>query len=145
MFPWGADRPPVRLVGWEHNLKFLAGSTRLTAGEFSLIDEHGKKWNYETKGNGLVLSCQGQGDFNGFHDGRCWGVYRGDYHEEYDLWDFAEATKITSLTESSFVPQVYYLENIMDISDGRSRGYHLQEIGVFGPYPRYGFPGMPGR
>jgi hypothetical protein len=144
VFPWVDERPPVRLVGLEHNLTFLPGSVRLSAAEITLLDVDGNRHEYQCKGSGLVLSCQGQGDFDGFADGRGWGVYRGEYHEEYEVWDFTEADRIINLTDNGFTPQAWYLENITEISDGRSHGYGLQEVGVFGPYARYGFTGKPG-
>lgn len=145
VFPWDQDKPSVRLVGWEHDLKFVPGSVRLQGSEITLIDERGNRRSYQSKATGLVLSCQGQGDFDGFADGRGWGVYRGDYHQEYEIWDLAvDPTRVTNLTDNGFTPQAYYLENIMEITDGKSRGYALQEVGVFGPYPRYGFADRPG-
>lgn len=143
VYPLGDERPPLRLVGVEHNFAFLPGSVRLSAAELTLIDEKGGRHQYRSKGTGLVLSCQGQGDFNGFADGKGWGVYRGDYHEEYEVWDFSDPTTVTNLTDKDFTPQRWYLENITELTDGTSRGYGLQEVGVFGPYPRYGFAGRP--
>lgn len=145
VYPWDDSRPPTRLVGWEHDFEFLPGSVRLKRGEIKLIDEHGTRRTYEFSGTGVVLSCQGQGDFNGFADGQGWGFYRGDYHEEYEVWDLAtDVTKVTNLTDNGFLPQAWYLENITEISDGKSRGYGLQEVGVMGAYSRYGFTGRPG-
>jgi len=145
VYPLEEDRPLVRLVDWEHQLEFVPGSVRLRSGEFTLVDESGKRRSYECKSTGVVLSCQGQGDFSGFSDGRGWGVYRGDYHEEYELWDLvSDVTRVINLTDSGFVPQAWYLENIMEITDGNSTGLGLQEVGVLGPYARYGFTGRPG-
>ena len=41
---------------------------------------------YEIEDMGWVY-CQGGGYFGGFDDGLGQGVYRGDYHDEGEVWD----------------------------------------------------------
>ena len=48
---------------------------------------------YEIEDMGWVY-CQGGGYFGGFDDGLGQGVYRGDYHEEGEVWDVCHPTQV---------------------------------------------------
>ena len=48
---------------------------------------------YEIEDMGWVY-CQGGGYFGGFDDGLGQGVYRGDYHEEGEVWDVSHPTQV---------------------------------------------------
>ena len=48
---------------------------------------------YEIEDLGWVY-CQGGGYFGGFNDGLGQGVYRGDYHDEGEVWDVSHPTAV---------------------------------------------------
>ena len=78
----------------EHNLEFYPdGPKRVKSGTFSLTDANGTKRDYEFEDLGWVY-CQGGGDFGGFNDRLGQGAYRGEYHEEGEVWDCTHPTKI---------------------------------------------------
>jgi hypothetical protein len=90
--------PVVRL---HHELEFHPGDRRLKAGAFSLTDIDGTQRDYRFRDLGWVY-CQGGGYFGGFNDRLGQGVYRGEYHEEGEVWDVSHPTTIVDADGREF-------------------------------------------
>ena len=61
-----------------------------------------KFWrDYRIRDLGWVY-CQGGGYFGGFNDKLGQGVYRGEYHQEGEVWDVSHPTTITDSEGRSF-------------------------------------------
>lgn len=95
-----ADRiVPATVV--DTDLDFYDGGRRLRSGVFRLRDADGRERAYEASDLGWVY-CQGGGYFGGFADGLGQGVYRGDYHEEGEVWDVTHPTEIVDAAGRRF-------------------------------------------
>ena len=79
----------------EHELDFHDGGRRVRGGSFSLTDIDGERRDYTFRDLGWVY-CQGGGYFGGFDDGLGQGVYRGDAHEEGEVWDVSHPTTVVT-------------------------------------------------
>lgn len=82
--------PVVRV---RSDLQFYDGGRRVRSGEFSLTDIDGVQRDYEFSDLGWVY-CQGGGYFGGFDDRLGQGVYRGEFHEEGEVWDVSHPTDV---------------------------------------------------
>jgi hypothetical protein len=94
----GAVVPVVRV---EHRLDFHDGGRRVRSGEFQLTDIDGLQREYRFRDLGWVY-CQGGGYFGGFDDRLGQGVFRGEYHEEGEVWDVGHPTTIVDDAGRSF-------------------------------------------
>jgi hypothetical protein len=145
--PWTAsllraDGPfPVKDV--EHALEFYPGSARLRGGSITVVDGAGARTAYGIEDMGWVY-CQGGGYFGGFNDKLGQGVYRGEYHEEGEVWDCTHPVKIThNGAEVSF--GTVLAESFVRLTQGgRLAGMAHYECAAFGPYKRYGLTGVNG-
>lgn len=94
----GAIVPVVRA---EHDLDFYDGERRVRSGRFALTDIDGERREYTFRDLGWVY-CQGGGYFGGFDDGLGQGVFRGDLHEEGEVWDVSHPTTIVAADGREF-------------------------------------------
>jgi hypothetical protein len=104
-----------------HDLQFYEGGRRLRSGAFELTDEGGVVHAYEVDDLGWVY-CQGGGYFGGFDDGLGQGVYRGDYHEEGEVWDVSHPTQIVDETGRTFEFDHAWAESFVRVRSGDARG-----------------------
>lgn len=115
-----ADRVvPVTAV--DTDLDFYPGGRRLRAGRFRLTDAEGSERDYEVTDLGWVY-CQGGGYFGGFDDGLGQGVYRGDYHEEGEVWDVSHPTEVVTADGRRFEFDHAWAENFTRLSSGERSG-----------------------
>lgn len=91
----------VPVVRVEHELQFHDGDRRVRSGVFRLTDVDGVQRDYSFRDLGWVY-CQGGGYFGGFDDRLGQGVYRGDYHEEGEVWDVSHPTTVVDSSGRSF-------------------------------------------
>lgn len=91
----------VPVVRVEHELDFYDGGRRVRAGRFQLTDIDGVQRDYTFRDLGWVY-CQGGGYFGGFDDRLGQGVYRGEYHEEGEVWDVSHPTTIVDAAGRTF-------------------------------------------
>ncbi|MEP7115327.1 MAG: hypothetical protein ABI862_18840 [Ilumatobacteraceae bacterium] len=104
-----------------HDLHFYDGGRRLRSGTFELIDSEGTPRSYEVEDLGWVY-CQGGGYFGGFDDRLGQGVYRGDYHEEGDVWDVSHPTQIVDASGRTFEFDHAWAESFVRVRSGESTG-----------------------
>ena len=95
------DHEIIPVVRLQHELEFHPGDRRLKSGTFSLTDIDGQQRDYRIRDLGWVY-CQGGGYFGGFNDKLGQGVYRGEYHQEGEVWDVSHPTTITDSEGRSF-------------------------------------------
>jgi len=112
-----------KVTSIEHNLEYYPGSPkRLKGGEFTLIDETGTGRTYELEDLGWIY-CQGGGYFlQGYADGLGMGVYRGDYHEEGEVWDVSHPTKVRESDGSEKEFTHAWAENFVRIKSDNQTG-----------------------
>jgi hypothetical protein len=115
-----ADRT-VPVVAVEHDLDFYEGGRRLRSGTFRLTDADGGERTYQVADLGWVY-CQGGGYFGGFDDRLGQGVYRGDYHEEGEVWDVSHPTDIVDETGRRFEFDHAWAENFARLTSDGERG-----------------------
>ena len=121
---------PIRRVG--HDLRFYEGGRRLQGGHLELEDEEGTVRSYEIEDLGWVY-CQGGGYFGGFDDGLGQGVYRGDYHQEGEVWDVSHPTQIVRADGSTFQFDHDWAENFTRLRSGDASGLAHYECVVIRP------------
>jgi hypothetical protein len=110
--------PVVRV---EHDIEFYEGGRRLHRGWFRLVDVDGRERRYDVEDLGWVY-CQGGGYFGGFDDRLGQGVFRGDYHEEGEVWDVSHPTTITRADGSTFELRYDWAENFTLVRSGDAAG-----------------------
>ena len=126
-----ADRAvPVQRVG--HELTFYEGGRRLRAGTFELADAEGAVRTYEIEDMGWVY-CQGGGYFGGFDDGLGQGVYRGDYHEEGEVWDVLAPDADRAVRRTAFEFDHDWAESFTRLRSGDQTGLAHFECVVIRP------------
>jgi hypothetical protein len=127
-----ADRTvPVERI--EHDLRFYEGGRRLQGGHLALTDAEGTTRSYEIEDLGWVY-CQGGGYFGGFDDGLGQGVFRGDYHEEGEVWDVSHPTQIVREDGSVFEHDHDWAESFTLLrSDGRTGLAHYECVVIRPP------------
>ena len=97
-----------------------------------LEDEEGTVRSYEVEDLGWVY-CQGGGYFGGFDDGLGQGVYRGDYHQEGEVWDVSHPTQIVRADGSTFEFDHDWAENFTRLRSGDASGLAHYECVVIRP------------
>jgi hypothetical protein len=102
----------VPVVRVEHELEFHDGGRRLRSGAFRLTDIDANVRDYRFRDLGWVY-CQGGGYFGGFDDRLGQGVFRGDYHEEGEVWDVSHPTTIVTSEGRSFELDNDWAENFV--------------------------------
>jgi hypothetical protein len=119
---------PVEKV--EHELSFYPGDQRLLGGSFRLTDAGGESREYTVSDLGWVY-CQGGGYFGGFDDGLGQGVYRGEYHEEGEVWDVSHPTTIVDAAGRGFEFEHDWAESFTLLShEGRTGLAHYECVRI---------------
>ena len=122
----------TRVVRVEHELEFADGGRRLRRGRFALTDADGAERTYDVEDLGWVY-CQGGGYFGGFDDGLGQGVYRGDYHEEGEVWDVSHPTTLVRADGESFEFANDWAESFTRVtSDGEVGLAHFECVVIGG-------------
>jgi hypothetical protein len=121
---------PIRRVS--HDLRFYEGGRRLQGGRLELEDDEGTVRAYEIEDLGWVY-CQGGGYFGGFDDGLGQGVYRGDYHQEGEVWDVSHPTQIVRADGTTFEFDHAWAENFTRLHSGGATGLAHYECVVIRP------------
>ena len=132
----------VTVTGVEHDLTFYEGTARLSGGTIAISDAEGIRHEYTIEDMGWVY-CQGGGYFGGFNDRLGQGVYRGEYHEEGEVWDCTHPVKIIENGEELDFGTVL-AESFVRLRSGNEVALAHFECAAFGPYPRYGLTGQGG-
>ena len=88
--------------------------------------------------------CQGGGYFGGFNDRLGQGAYRGDFHEEGEVWDCSHPYKIIDPEGEEIDFGSVLAESFVRLKSGNQVGTAHFECAAFGPYPRYGLTGIGG-
>ena len=105
----------------EHELQFYEGGRRLKSGHLRLTDADEVVRDYEIEDLGWVY-CQGGGYFGGFDDGLGQGVYRGDYHQEGEVWDVSHPTHIVDAAGHTFEFDHAWAENFTRLTSAGQQG-----------------------
>jgi len=126
-----ADRV-IPVVGAKSNVDFYPGGRRASGGSYRLTDVEGTVRDYRFDDLGWVY-CQGGGYFGGFDDGLGQGVYRGEYHEEGEVWDVRDPTTIVDASGHSFRVEHDWAESFTLVRHDDQIGLAHHECVVFGP------------
>ena len=128
----------------DHDLTFYDGSSRISGGSIAIHDSEGITREFEIEDMGWVY-CHGGGYFGGFDDRLGQGAYRGEYHEEGEVWDCTHPTKIVDSdgNEVDDFPTVL-AESFVLLKSGDQVGSAHFECAAFGPVPKYGLTGKGG-
>ncbi len=128
----------------DHDLTFYDGSSRISGGSIAIHDSEGITREFEIEDMGWVY-CHGGGYFGGFNDRLGQGAYRGEYHEEGEVWDCTHPTKIVDSdgNEVDDFPTVL-AESFVLLKSGDQVGSAHFECAAFGPVPKYGLTGKGG-
>ncbi len=115
-----ADRV-VPIAAMDHDLQFYEGGRRLRSGTVELVDAEGTARTYAIEDLGWVY-CQGGGYFGGFDDGLGQGVYRGEYHEEGEVWDVSHPTQVVEANGRAFEFDYAWAESFVRMRSGGAEG-----------------------
>jgi hypothetical protein len=135
-----ADRQ-ADVASVRHELRFHPGCSRLAGGAFTLVDDTGRQRRYEIERDFGWVYCQGGGYFGGFDDGLGQGVYRGDYHEEREVWDVSHPVRVVETSGRTRTFNGAWAESFVRLrSDGQVGHAHFECV-VLGSYAPYGVTG----
>ena len=133
----------VLVTDVDHDLTFYEGSSRISGGSIAIHDSEGITREFEIEDMGWVY-CQGGGYFNGFNDRLGQGAYRGEYHEEGEVWDCTHPVKIIDSDGNEVEYPSVLAESFVLLKSGDQVGSAHFECAAFGPVPRYGLTGKGG-
>jgi hypothetical protein len=135
-----ADGRSVHLTAVRHELEYLGGTKRPSAGTIELDGEDGVTRKYTLHLVGTPADVQAGGYYRGWSDNLGPGIYRGAEVIEHDSYDVSPGAETTG---PPHVPVKYRLgptEYPMHmIGPGGAEGMAHFEHTMNGPYPRYGF------
>ncbi|MBT4492122.1 MAG: hypothetical protein HOC70_02690 [Gammaproteobacteria bacterium] len=123
-----------------HDLKFYEGTSRISGGSFTLVDENKVERTYEIEDLGWVY-CHGGGYFGGFDDTLGQGAWRGEYHEEGEVWDASHPVKIVTEEGKEEILWHAWAESFVRLTCGDQVGYAHFECVTMGEYEPYGLIG----
>ncbi len=122
----------VPVTSVEHELSLYEGGRRLRGGWFRLTDADAIVRTYQIEDLGWVY-CQGGGYFGGFDDRLGQGVYRGDFHQEGEVWDVRDPTRIVDAVGRSFEFDHAWAENFTRLTCGADEGLAHYEYVLIDP------------
>jgi hypothetical protein len=134
------DGRSVGLTGVKHSLDYLPGTKHPTGGWIELMDTEGATRRYELREAGGATDVQGFGYYNGWHDGRAAGNYRGALAVEHDVYETSTGPEPSGPPHVDVRKRMDTTEYpcVMTGPDGESGMAHLEHH-VFGAYEPYGF------
>jgi hypothetical protein len=121
----------IAVVDVRHDVQFYEGGRRLKSAAFELTDEEGSVRRYTADDLGWVY-CQGGGYFGGFNDGLGQGVYRGDYHQEGEVWDVSHPTEVVDAAGRRFEFDHAWAESFVRVRSNGAIGLGHYECVVIG-------------
>ena len=123
-----------------HNLEFYEGTSRISGGSFTMVDENKVERTYQIEDLGWVY-CHGGGYFGGFDDTLGQGAWRGEYHEEGEVWDASHPVKIVTSDGQEEILWHAWAESFVRLTSGDQIGYAHFECVTMGEYEPYGLIG----
>lgn len=115
------DNRIIPVVDVAHDLEFYGGNRRVKQGQFRLTDVEGTIRAYDFENLGWVY-CQGGGYFGGFDDALGQGVYRGEDHQEGEIWDVSHPTTIADESGREFTFEHDWAESFTKIQHQDTNG-----------------------
>jgi hypothetical protein len=139
-FPYGDEREPFAYESYEHDLEFVPGQRRLRGGMIELVKPGGDRDRFRIEVLGDPVWLEGGGYWRGFDDGKGRGVYRGEAHDEGEIWDVSHPTKIVDPKELARPRDDAWAESFArftNLDDPSETGIGHIECVVSGPYPGF--------
>ena len=129
-FPYGSDRPDIRLAGMQHEFQFRDDIRQMKGGTIVLNAFDGSRWEMSLRPlTACYLTLGGYFGYKGFVH----GLWLGE--------SFLDGVKV-DLTDPKVLSEVNFLSDQMcEARCGNETGYGLVELVVTGKYPRYGYQG----
>lgn len=81
--------PPLQVVAAEHDFTLFPGTRRFSHATLDLKTEDGRDWHVTVEAVGRAWAYKGSGYDSGYNDELGLGAYRGDWLEEYDVYDLS--------------------------------------------------------
>jgi hypothetical protein len=130
------DRPPVRVTRIEHDIRFHPGTRVFDAAAVRLTLENGDSWLVEGQSIGRPWAYKGSGYDSGYNDEKGLGAWRGDWLEEYDIYDITDPEAV-GLPDGRVIRPVHREQIAQVTVNGRPGHAHFPLIN-WGPLQRYG-------
>jgi hypothetical protein len=114
---------------------------RMKAAVISLVRPDGAIERYRIENLSRPVYLQGAGYHGGFDDGLGRGVYRGDLHDEGEIWDVTHPIDIGGVAPTTRVQPDHYAETwgrCTNLDDPEQTGTGHLECVILGPYPGFG-------
>ena len=141
MFPYDSEREPFAYTAIEHRVELVQGPDgplrRLQLADVTLTRPDGGVDRFRVEPISYPVYLQGGGYFGGYDDGRGRGVYRGDLHDEADVWAIDRTTRVTTPRPVE-LNRFHYAEawgRCTDLDDPTDVGDGHLECVVLGRYP----------
>jgi hypothetical protein len=132
-----SDRPPLKVVDIQHDMKILPGTRLFESGRIVATTSDGEEWVIEAESVGRAWLYKGSGYDNGYKDEKGLGVWRGDWLEEYDMYDLSDPE--ACVLPDGRVIRPMHREQIARVRVNGRPGYaHLPFVSM-GRIERYGF------
>jgi hypothetical protein len=144
MFPYGDHREPYAYDAVEHTVEWVIDDgvpvPRLAAGAVHLTRADGGVDRFRIEPISYPVYLQGGGYFGGFDDGLGRGVFRGDVHDEGEVWEIDRAIAVRTPTPVA-LQRAHYAEawgRCTNLDDPSETGTGHLECVVLGRYPGVG-------
>jgi hypothetical protein len=83
------EHPPLEIVDARQEFTLHPGTRRFSHGTLQLKTEDGRDWLLEIEAIGRAWAYKGSGYDSGYNDELGLGAYRGEWTEEYDVYDIS--------------------------------------------------------
>jgi hypothetical protein len=120
-------------------MKVLPNTKLFQTGRITATTEDGQTWVIEAESVGRAWLYKGSGYDNGYNDEKGLGVWRGDWLEEYDVYDLSDPE--ACVLPDGRVIRPRHREQIARVTVNGRPGYAHLPFFIFGRVPRYGFNG----
>jgi hypothetical protein len=144
MYPYGDTRQAHAFSGVTHDIDWVSHDgvpqKRMAACTVALSRVDGPVERYRVETISYPVYLQGGGYWGGYNDALGRGVYRGDLHDEADIWDVSHPTTVTEPTGTVRFQRDAYAETwgrCTNLDDPNDTGSGHLECVVLGPYPGF--------
>ncbi len=136
------QRPDLRVVAVDQEIRFPQGSRNYEHAELLVTTEDGAEWELECRPLVAPVAMKGTGYDAGFADGKGLGVYRGRELVEHDVYDLSAPSTVRAVPGGAVVPSMHREQPVSIVRGTETTTGHFSVL-PFGELPRYGLTTVP--
>jgi hypothetical protein len=125
----------LKVCDVKHDFELFAGTRLFRRGRLEALTTDGETWTIEAESIGRGWLYKGSGYDNGYNDEKGLGVWRGEWLEEYDVYDVSDPEACV-LSDGKIIRPMHREQIARVQVNGRPGHAHLPFF-VVGPNARY--------